>query len=292
VRWLCLVLLVACGASSKTSTTLPANVEAVALDGKHLARPALTDEQRMPREGALAEARALTDEVDRAIWVGRRLGYLHRYREAIDVFTDAIAKHPNEPRLYRFRGHRYITTRQLKRAIDDLSRATKLVEGTPDAIEPDGMPNEANIPTSTLHGNIAYHLALAYHLLGDFEHARLHFKRSFEIATTDDMRIAAAYWLLVSGDPNAISSLPETVSLLENHAYWALIQLFRDKLTVDEVRAQNHDAATIGYGIAMYLLQRAKDRKAAIAELRRVSEGDSWPSFGFIASEAALLRLQ
>ena len=60
------------------------------------------------------------------------------FRDAIDVYSRGIARHPGEPRLYRHRGHRYITVRDFDRAIDllksiplpeDRQRATVYMEG-------------------------------------------------------------------------------------------------------------------------------------------------------------------
>ena len=53
-------------------------------------------------------------------------------------------------------------------AIADLRRASQLVAGKPDEVEPDGAPNKAGIPRSTLQSNIWYHLGLAQYLRGDF----------------------------------------------------------------------------------------------------------------------------
>ena len=50
---------------------------------------------------------------DAIIWVGRRLGYLWRYQDAIQMFSRGIAAHPNDPRMYRHRGHRLIKVRRL-----------------------------------------------------------------------------------------------------------------------------------------------------------------------------------
>ena len=80
--------------------------------------------------------------------------------------------HPDEPRLYRHRGHRYITIRKPDLAIKDLQKAADLVEGTPDQVEPDGQPNDRNVPTSTLQTNIYYHLGLAHYLKAEFPLAR------------------------------------------------------------------------------------------------------------------------
>ena len=106
---------------------------------------------------------------DSIIWYGRRVGYTGDFAKAVAIYTEGLRHHPDEPRLLRHRGHRYVSLRDFPRAIADLSRAQGIVAGTPDEVEPDGQPNARGIPTSTLHGNIRYHLALAYYVTGDFD---------------------------------------------------------------------------------------------------------------------------
>ena len=85
-------------------------IEATSLLGKPLVRPPLPPDVLKQREEALAAARrdfeANPNSADAIIWLGRRLAYLGRYREAIDVFTDGIRKFPDDARIYRHRGHR------------------------------------------------------------------------------------------------------------------------------------------------------------------------------------------
>ena len=73
--------------------------------------------------------------------------------------------------MYRHRGHRYITIREIDRAITDYEIAVELIKGKTDTIEPDGAPNPAGIPVTSRHGNIYYHLGLAYYLKHDFENS-------------------------------------------------------------------------------------------------------------------------
>src|SRR5690606_7691904 len=72
--------------------------EALSLLGEELRAPELTDERRAELERQLAEARAAYErdptDADAIIWLGRRTAYLGRYREAIAIFTEGIAKHP------------------------------------------------------------------------------------------------------------------------------------------------------------------------------------------------------
>src|SRR5690606_13467687 len=101
-------------------------------------------------QAARDTARARPDDVDAHIWLGRRTAYLGRHREAIAVYGAALERWPRDARLLRHRGHRWITVRELDSAVVDFTAAAELVRGQPDVVEPDGMPNARNIPTSTL----------------------------------------------------------------------------------------------------------------------------------------------
>ena len=77
-------------------------------------------------EAELADAVAAWEkdrsDADALIWVGRRTAYLGRYREAIGIFSDGIARHPADARMYRHRGHRYLTVREIDQAIADFEK--------------------------------------------------------------------------------------------------------------------------------------------------------------------------
>ena len=98
-----------------------------------LAVPCAVAAQAPPNklEADLAKAKAGYDRdpssPDNAIWLGRRLGYLGRFSEAIDTFTQGIGKHPGDARLYRHRGHRYITVRRFAEAQADFERDPGIV---------------------------------------------------------------------------------------------------------------------------------------------------------------------
>lgn len=146
---------VAPGAQPPAPAGNPPGVEAISLRGDTLRAPALPPDLRERYETRLAEARAdaerRPDDVEAAIWLGRRTAYLGRYREAIDIFTRALERHPDDARLLRHRGHRWLTVSRLDLAVADLERASRLIAGRPDEIEADGLPNARNVPTSTLH---------------------------------------------------------------------------------------------------------------------------------------------
>lgn len=280
--------------------------EAVSLLGEELRAPELAEERRLELERQLEEARAAYErdptDADAIIWLGRRTAYLGRYREAIAIFTEGIAKHPGDARMYRHRGHRYITVRQFDDAIADLRQAAELVRGRPDEVEPDGMPNAYGIPTSTLQSNIWYHLGLAYYLKGDFERALEAYRACMEVATNPDMHVATADWLYMTlrrlGRDEEAAAVLDPISadmrILENHAYHRRLLMYRGELPPDSLLAgdanETLQMATQGYGVGNWYLYNG-DAERAREIFERVVALGNWPAFGHIAAEVELARM-
>lgn len=268
-------------------------------------QPKLSAEARRDFEGKLNSARANFEKepsVDHSIWLGRRTAYLGRYKEAIAIYTDAIAKFPNDARLYRHRGHRFITLRCFDDAIKDFEKAAKLIKGKPDEVEPDGMPNARNIPTSTLQSNIWYHLGLAHYLKGDFGRARKAYREAEKVSKNPDMLVATTHWLYMTlrrlgREKEASATLApinDNLEVIENADYYKLIKLYQGKLKPADLLDTNQTAntlsnATVGYGVGnwfLYTRQRAEAEKL----FRQVILGNQWASFGHIAAEVELTR--
>ena len=136
-------------------------------EDKQYPAPSISDSLKKAFEANMRSAekkyRADSSNDEHIIWYGRRLAYLGNYKEAIAIYTKGINRPPGNARFYRHRAHRYITLRCYDNAIADLKKAVELIRDQIDEIEQDGIPNEKNIPTSTLHTNIYYHLGLAYY---------------------------------------------------------------------------------------------------------------------------------
>jgi tetratricopeptide (TPR) repeat protein len=263
----------------------------------------------LEREARLGEAKARLSmapgDVEAVIWVGRRTAYLGRYREAIDIFTEAISRHPDDPRLYRHRGHRYITIRRFPDAVRDLTRAANLIEGRPDEVEPDGLPNAAGIPTGTLQFNIWYHLGLGHYLLGEFDQAAEAWRAGMRVSTNPDTLCATSYWLTMtlrrSGRAEEARQLLEPIhagmELLENHDYHRLLLAAKGEIEPQVVLEATRSAedgiapATVGYGLARLYLDAGKESEGR-ALLERTAAGATWAAFGRIAAEADLARLR
>lgn len=117
----------------RAASSLPAcGAEAVSLSGKALPSLPIAADRRPVLEANLARAAAefaaQTDDADAILWLGRRTAYLNCFREAIAIFSRGIEKHPEDIRLYRHRGHRYISLREFDNAVADLEKAARLIE--------------------------------------------------------------------------------------------------------------------------------------------------------------------
>lgn len=285
---------------------LPAGAETVTLLGDTVSPPALSLEVRQEREARLAQARRAYEvapqDPDSIIWLGRRLAYLGRYREAIEVYTSGVEQHPGDARFYRHRGHRYITLRRLDAAVEDLARAAKLVAGQPDEMEPDGLPNERGIPTSTLHSNIWYHLGLAHYIKGDFERAATSYRMCLDVSATEDMVVATSHWLYMTlrrldradEAQGVLQPIHAEMDIIENHGYHRLLLMYKGELTPANLLqdAESGDAlanATVGYGVGNWHLYNGRPAEAE-AVFRRILEGEQWAAFGYLAAEAEVAR--
>ncbi len=278
------------------------SVEAISLLGDSLRPPALGDSIRAVFIKNLVEAgedyKTDSTNIDNIIWLGRRLAYLGDYQEAVDVFSKGIELHEDEPQLYRHRGHRYITLRAFDHATRDFEKAGELITGTEDIVEQDGLPNALNMPRSSLHTNIWYHLGLSYYLTGDFENAAKSWQKCIMASTNDDMLVAAVYWYYMtlkrSGQDELAGKIIEPIhpdmDIIENDSYLKLLLVFKAEFDPEFILNEDSDAlssATTGYGIGnWHYINGRKERAMEI--WRQVYEGSSWASFGYIASEAEL----
>jgi tetratricopeptide (TPR) repeat protein len=301
------VLVWAAGCSPAATATSPdPPVEAHSLLGEPLRRPQLPAERRERLEADLRDAEALhraaPEDAEAAIWLGRRLAYLGRHRDAIEVFGEGIRRHPVDARFYRHRGHRWITVRELDRAIADLRRAAELVDGRPDEVERDGAPNRHGIPTSTLQTNIWYHLGLAHYLKGELEPALHAFRRCLALSANDDMRVATADWLYMTlrrldrpaEARGVLTPIHREMRILENDAYHRRLLMYRGDLPPESLLARGSDdplqLVTQGYGLGNWYLYGG-DTARAVEVFRDVLAAGSWAAFGHVAAEAELARM-
>lgn len=299
-------LLAACAGVRRTPPTAAGEPEARSLLGAPLFAVERLPEERQRLEADLTAAYSVyqrdPENADAIIWLGRRVAYLGRYRDAIDIFTEGVRKHPDDPRMYRHRGHRYITVRRFDEAVQDLQRAAHLMSRLPDAVEPDGQPNARNIPLGTLHGNVWYHLGLAYYLRGEWTRAAYAFRNALAVARNDDSRVSASDWLYMSlrragrTDEAAavLEPIREGMEIIENDAYYRRLLMYKGIIPPDSLLNPNgQDAITVatqGYGVGNWYLYNGQPERAEEI-FWRVTSAENWAPFGYIAAEADLRRI-
>ena len=280
--------------------------EAMSLAGDPLDRPDFDPTTRKRLQAdldiALAAYEAAPNDADAIVWVGRRLGYLGRYRDAIDWFSQKLEEQGRNAKFLRHRGHRYISIRAFDRAIADFEEASKLIEGTEDEVEPDGVPNARNTPISSLHSNIWYHLALARYLVGDFDGALSACDEGMKVSGNPDRLVSQTYWRYLTlrrlgrdqEASKALVPINADLDLIENHSYLNLLLVYKGDLSADSVMEEATGAIespTTAFGLgAFFLLEGDQDRAKRF--FNRATSGTSWPAFGFIAAEAELMRMQ
>lgn len=285
------------------------------LENAKTVAPVLSENARKTYETKLAEAKKdfekTPNNADNVIWLGRRTAYLGNYKEAIKIFTGGIEKFPKDARFYRHRGHRFVTIRCFDDAIKDLETAQSMIKkyAIRDEIEPDGLPNARNIPTSNLWSNIQYHLGLAYYAKRDFNYATASFMASFNNSKHDDMRIASAHWAYMSArrfalkEPRSgidkdvekfiVKEIKNNPDIIESDDYYKLVKLYQGKIKADELlkeigtETNTLSNASLGYGLGNWFLYNGEKEKAEKI-FRQIISGDQWSSFGFIAAEMEL----
>jgi tetratricopeptide (TPR) repeat protein len=283
-----------------------ARPEAMSLSGKPL-YPIADIPNRAKLEADLAQAEknfaANPKDLEAAIWLGRRQAYLWRFQDAIATFTKAMAAHPDDAKLYRHRGHRYLTTRQLAKAQADFETAAELVKGKPDEVEPDGAPNPSGVPRSTLQFNIWYHLGLTDYLRGNYAKAYADYVECMKVSKNDDSIAATSDWMwmtLMRLDRKAeaakvLERITPKMDILENQSYHRRLLMYkgleRPEALLDASTADATTIATQGYGVGNYYLVMG-DSKRAREVFEKVVSGAGWNAFGYLAAEADLQRLK
>ena len=255
-----------------------------------------------------AELAADPDNVTRVINAGIARAASRRFNSAIEVFTRGIEKFPDEARLYRFRGHRYLSLRRFDDAVGDLERAVAL---------------------DSTNYDISYILALSYYLSGRYddataaidkcvafsdnakwlavEEARVNpiwYRSCMSLKTDDDARAAMLDWryraLRRAGkhaDARRLArGIREGWVVDENAPYYRALLFYRgirdETSTLDSLSAAGELPFVTGaYGVANWHLMEG-DTARARALFEQIVATSQWPAFGFIAAEVDLARMR
>jgi len=231
-------------------------------------------------EIAAAEAALAADPGNTELILALGLAQAGRqqYREAIATFTKGIALAPGNAVLYRWRGHRHLSVRQLDSARADLEQGLRL--------------------DSLCYGCL-YHLGIVKHVTGDFNGAAEAFARALPIAPNPGERAGSIDWSWMSlsraGRAAEARAMVEqhADSLPEGNAYTRRLSLYRGEVEPERVLTpadtSGIDRATLSYGIGNWYLVRG-DTARAREWFERAVATTGWPAFGFIAAEMELKR--
>lgn len=277
------------------------------LHGQAGSRPELTTllgrevMARPDTDGAIAKAdAALAAEprnIDRLLAAGRARDVALQFHAAIDVYTRGLAMAPDDVRLLRFRGHRYISIRSFDRAVADLQQAAALAPSSFDVL---------------------YHLGLAHYLRGEFDAAAKVYQSCLDTTSdprplpagwrsctttmkTPNDRVAVTDWLYRTlrragrhGDAaKLLPAFTADMTVGENEAYYTALRFYAGAVSEDAAMtpstASENRLVTVGYGVATFHLASGETAKAC-ALLKRIADEPNWNAFGVIAAEVDLAQ--
>lgn len=248
--------------------------------------PAGVSYRSQPDTGPIARAKqalaADPQNVQKFIALGVAQSGARQFREAIETFTRGLAIAPNEPMLYRWRGHRYLSVREFDKAMADLTHGYKL--------------------DSTNYG-ILYHLGVLRFLKGDFNGAAATFAKAQPRAPDGGELAGSTDWLWMSlsragraAEAKAmLARRPDTLPTTPGYAYVSRLKMYRGEIRPEQLFTPSDTAdvqvATLSYGLGNWYMVHGDTTKAKAAFQRAVKSG-GWPGFGFMVSEAELRRLR
>lgn len=226
---------------------------------------------------------ALSDRTAAANWLeeGLELGKKERFDEAIRAYSIGLSFDPLYDRLYRHRGHRYISFSDYPKAAADLFLATQL----------DGEKRDS-----------WYHLGLAFYLLHDLDRAAIAYYKALNLASSDQELISTIDWLwmtlMLRGKREEAGKLlemaHENMNPGENSSYHERVMLYKGLRNVEDLlkfkgaQPPEIELANSGYGLATYLHIMGDETASKNLLIRIVEECPKKWAFGYKAAESDL----
>jgi tetratricopeptide (TPR) repeat protein len=221
-----------------------------------------------------------------------------QYGASIGIYTKAIQAFPNDPRPYRWRGHRQISLRKFDLAIVDLEKARSLAPSSFEA---------------------AYYLGLAYYFSQRYGDAANEFARCVNMAGKPDefaksllpgmvscatmpqmpeYLVGLADWHYRalrragrSGEAKELlSSIKDGLMLRSNESNYRDLRYFQGKLSEkDLLETQGIAYTNAASGVALNHLLGGRVGEGCTL-LRKLSRDPNWSAFGVIAAEVELTK--
>lgn len=269
-----------------TILCLMATASAIRAQSVQYRSPAGVEYRSLVDTGPVARAKAALASdprnIDKIIALGIAQSGVRQFREAIKTFSRGLAIAPNHPMLLRWRGHRYLSTRQFKLAFADLTRGNRI---------------------DTTNYGIWYHLGIVRFVRGEFAAAADCFTHSQPKAPDAGELAGSTDWLWMSlmraGKKSEATAMlarrPDSLPVDTAYAYARRLRLYRGEITPAALFTPADTAdvqvATLAFGLGNWYLVQGDTTKARSLFEQSIRSG-GWPGFGFIMSEIELRRLK
>ena len=293
--------VISCTKKAEQATTPEPSPEAFSFAGKSLYSKPPAPKALAKSDSSIATIKSkgeLTE--DDYVEMGKQLVGTARYKQAVENFTEGLAKFPNSYKLLRNRGHRYITLRELEKSIADLTKGEELIRTEPDVME-FGLDGK---PTATVRHQIWYHIGVYHYLKKDYAKSAAAFEQA--VATGGDLKnvVGASDWLYncyqrINEKEKSIALLkpitPESDTDREN-PYFRRIMLYKGVITPEELMnvkmapdSMSVQDVTKMYGLANWYSYKG-DQTTARTLYGTILKSDAWPGFAYAAAEIELLE--
>jgi tetratricopeptide (TPR) repeat protein len=221
-------------------------------------------------------------DVQKIIQLGLAQSAVRQYRDALETFSRGMTIAPDNPLLYRWRGHRYISIGEFDKALADLKRGFAL---------------------DSTNYDILYHLGIAHFARREFPMAADAFRQAQRRAPNDNEVAGSSDWLWMSlaragraaEAQRSLAPVTDSLKITSATAYAQRLRLYRGLVGPDQVVSSADTAsvqvATLSFGVGNWYLARGDTSNARRWFERAVASG-GWPGFGFLLAERELQRLR
>lgn len=252
--------------------------------------PAAT-QRRLDQDLEIARAalRIAPDRPESHFWVARRLSYLGRFCESVDVLTAAIAQFPESYELRRYRARKLARSRQFEAALADYREGLRLMAGKPDYFEPDGLPNRVGITLGTYRANMIYYHAQTSFAVGDYRSMLAGLQTAFAMTwpfARNDMVPPIAYWTYLAhrklGEHDkaraAIAQVPDQLDLIENAAYHQAVKVMQGRIPLAEAAASKDPNVKFAAAMEHRFAGREAEATRLLREIVVENAQGHWPA--------------
>jgi tetratricopeptide (TPR) repeat protein len=245
------------------------------------------------------------DDPEKLLWLGRRTGILGNFMEAAALYSKGVDRWPDDPRFYRFRGHRFVILRRLELAMRDFERAAELIRDRPDEPElyASGGKSENKMGVSSFNWNVYYHQGFTYYAAGLYEQAVEAYLDCMKAADNLESRVATSHWLYMPlirlgrwGEAEKLlESIQTDMELVEVGDYYETLLMYKGYSTPEKLLEKARGEGTVRFmtraqAVGNLYMARSETDKA-VDVYREILRKGNWTGGVYLCAEAELMRL-